>query len=48
LKNALVAFFNLAKLAAQPFAARETPAKAPVVSTSHPCDDAARRKINGL
>jgi hypothetical protein len=41
LKNAVVAFFNLAKLRAKLLAARKT-ATLVAVLTSHPCDVAAR------
>jgi hypothetical protein len=41
LKNAVVAFFNLAKRQAKLVAARKT-ATCVAVLTSHPCDDAAR------
>jgi|GEM_PF-4360789 len=42
LKNALVAFFNLAKLRAQPLAARRITTYV-VILASHPCDDAGSR-----
>jgi hypothetical protein len=41
LKNAILAFFNLAKRRAKLVAARKT-ATFVAVLTSHPCDDAAR------
>ena len=42
LKNAVLAFFNLAKRRAKLAAARKTSVFKTLVLTSHPCDDAVR------
>jgi hypothetical protein len=47
LKNAIVAFFNLAKCRAKLVTARKTATWVAVLA-SHPCDAAARSLIHGL